>query len=221
MAKAKEKNNNSTKSFVMLIVTGVVLVSVTLCWFVMSSRNEIKEITDIPVANESSSFANIYYGADENGKIAIRPNDITQYKLIETKEIVLENMFPGAEYTFMAKFPATVAGQKITLNLDGIRNDVGTLLSSVKLNRRVSLMDGEIESTKDTSRYVASEISLSAENDNPFEYTINEAGEYRVFYSFKIDELTTSEKENMSIMIENVDAVLSSSGTSDENNENS
>ena len=101
---AKGSNKNATKSFVMLIVTGVVLVAVTLCWFAIMDRSSVEEIKRVDVKNESSTFANIYYGVDKNDKIAIRTEDIDEYIKISEREIILENMFPGAEYTYMAEF---------------------------------------------------------------------------------------------------------------------
>ncbi len=203
---AKMKDKNSAKSLAMVIVTGLTLVAVTLCWFAISDKSAVDSV-DSNVHNDASSFANIYYGADESGNIAIRPEDIVEYKQIKENLIVIENMIPGAEYTYMAKFPSAKKDQIISLNLDGISDQDGNLMSSVKLNRRVSLMSGEIEDTR--NRYLAPEIYLSAEDSNPFEYTVQTTGEHRVFYSFKITEDTTSAKENMSIEITNVDAVIS------------
>lgn len=206
MAKAKEKNKNSTKSFVMLIVTGVTLVAVTLCWFVMSNRTTVEEVKEVEVANEESSFANIYYGADATGKIAIRPDDIVEYIKITDNIITLENMFPGAEYTYRAEFSSAREGQKITLSFDGIQDkNGGNLTASVETARRAVLVTDSTEEIK----YNPSTVSLNAVRDNPFEYTVESDGKYRVYYSFKIADATTSAKENMSIEINNVDAVLS------------
>jgi len=208
---AKGGNKNATKSFVMLIVTGVVLVAVTLCWFAIMDRSSVEEIKRVDVKNESSTFANIYYGADENDKIAIRTEDIDEYIKISNREIILENMFPGAQYTYMAEFTNADAGNKITLDLNGIANVNGNLMSSVKLNRRISLMtSNEKETTDEHYRYVADETNLDKEST--FEYIVPLKGTYRVFFSFKIDEARTiGNAANMSINIENVDAVISKS----------
>lgn len=208
---AKGSNKNATKSFVMLIVTGVVLVAVTLCWFAIMDRSSVEEIKRVDVKNESSTFANIYYGVDKNDKIAIRTEDIDEYIKIEDREIILENMFPGAEYTYMAEFKDANVGNKITLDLNDIANVTGNLTSKVKLNRRISLMTSTGKETTDTScRYAADETTLDQEST--FEYTVTRAGTYRVYFSFKIDENVTVENgRNMSVNIENVDAVISNS----------
>ncbi len=208
---AKEKNKNVTKSMVMLLVTGITLVAITLCWFAVMGRSEVEQIKRAQVKNESSKFANIYYGADEDDKIAIRTEDIKEYIKIEDKMITLENMFPGAEYTYMAEFNNAEAGYKITLDLNGIENTTGDLKSKVKLNRRITLMSynsGNTETTDTNYKTVADETTLDKEE--ALEYTVPKDGRYRVYFSFKIDEKVTVENgRNLSMKIENVDAIIS------------
>ncbi len=208
---AKKEKNNSAKSLMMVIVTGIALVAVTLCWFAIMDRSSVEQIKKVDVKNESSTFANIYFGVDENDKIAIRTEDIVKYEKISDKEIILENMFPGAEYTYMAEFKDAKAGYKITLDLDKIADVTGNLTSSVILNRRVSLITANGEETTDPGyRYSADEITLNKEET--FEYSVRLDGTYRVYFSFKIDETKTIEDAaNMSVNIENVDAVISNS----------
>ncbi len=202
---AKKKNNKSAKSLIMLVATGLTLVVATLCWFSIMDRSEIEKLDNVIVKNENSSKAKIYYGADENGKIAIRPEDITQYLPVKDDLILLENMFPGAEYTYIAEFYYADKDKKITLDLEGVRNDTdSTLMSSVKLNRRVSLMND----TTETNKYTVAEIYLDKEDEKPFEYTIETSGKHRIYFSFKIEEETTIDKKNMSIIIDHIDAVI-------------
>lgn len=208
---AKKKEKNSAKSLAMVLITGITLVAATLCWFAIMDRSSVEELKRIDVKNESSTFANIYFGADATGEIAITPESIKQYVKIDTREISLENMFPAAEYTYMAEFKDANVGNKITLDLNDIANVTGNLTSKVKLNRRISLMTSSGKETTDTScRYAADETTLDQEST--FEYTVPRAGTYRVYFSFKIDENVTVENgRNMSVNIENVDAVISSS----------
>ena len=208
---AKKKNKNAAKSLVMLIATGVVLVSVTLCWFAIMNRSEIEQLDRAQVKNETSSYANIYYGAVEEGKIAIRTEDINEYIKIDDKMIVLENMFPGAEYTYMAEFTNARRGQKITLDLTDIGNQIGNLVTKVKLNRRITLMEGDSGNTEVADEHykeVSEEVFLN--NVETLTYIVPLDGRYRVYFSFKIDENTTVEDgSNMSMMIGNVDAIIS------------
>ena len=211
---AKVKKNKATKSLIMLVTTGLTLVVATLCWFAIMDRASMAEKQEGKVLNEASTFANIYFGADANGEIAIIPNTIKQYVKIEDKEIVLENMFPGAEYTYMAEFRNAQAGYKITLDLNDITNTKGSLMSKVKLNRRVTLMSGDSGDKETTSqepsyKLQADEILLS--NESALTFTVPKDGRYRVYFSFKIDENVTVENgRNMSIEIKNVDAIISS-----------
>ena len=217
---AKEKNNNSAKSLAMVLITGITLVAATLCWFAIMDRSAIEQIDDVKVVNDSSTYANIYYGADTNDEIAITPGSIKKYVKIENRVITLENMFPGAEYTYMAEFRNASKGMVITLGLNdianvpnSITNKTGNLTTKVKLNRRVTLMSGDSGDKETTSqepsyKYQAEEILLS--NENTLTYTVPKDGRYRVYFSFKIDEETTVENGgNMSIEIKNVDAVIS------------
>lgn len=201
---AEKKDKKSAKSLVMVLVTGLTLVAVTLCWFAIMDRSTIDKI-ESSVQNQESSLASIYYGADANGDIAITPGAIKQYVKVQDNPILLENMIPGAEYTYMAKFPSVKSGQTISLTLNGI---TGELMSSVRLNRRASKMSGDNETVKDT----ADEISLASADGNSYKYKLASAdtkGEYAIFYTLKIAEDTTTEKGNMSIEITNVDAVIS------------
>lgn len=208
---AKKKEKNSAKSLAMVLITGITLVAATLCWFAIMDKSVVEPIKRAEVKNESSTFANIYFGADKNDKIAIRTEDIDEYIKIESREIILENMFPAAEYTYMAEFKDANVGNKITLDLNDIANVKGNLMSSVKLNRRISLITANgKETTDERYRDVADETTLDKEST--FEYIVPLKGTYRVYFSFKIDESVKVENgRNMSVNIENVDAVISSS----------
>lgn len=204
---AKKKDNNSAKSLVMVLITGLTLVVVTLCWFALMDKSSVEQIKS-SVENTESSLASIYYGADANGNIAITPESIKQYVKVQENPITLENMIPGAEYTYMAKFSSVRSGQTISLTLEGISDKKGDLMSSVKLNRRASKINGDKEALKDT----AQEILLSVADGNQFRYTLKPTdaqGEYAIFYTLKITEETKTNKGNMSIEITNVNAIIS------------
>lgn len=205
---AKTKDKNSAKSLAMVFITGLTLVAVTLCWFAIMDRSSVDQIKS-SVENTESTFASIYYGADANGDIAITPSAIKQYVKVQENPITLENMIPGAEYTYMAKFAQVSRGQTVNLTLEGISNTKGDLMSSVILNRRVSKMNGDKETAV---KLTANEISLSVADGNLFRYKLTSAdtnGEYAIFYTLKITEETKTNKGNMSIEITNVNAVIS------------
>lgn len=205
---AKTKDKNSAKSLAMVLITGLTLAAATLCWFTIMDRSAVEQIKS-SVENTESSLASIYYGADANGDIAITPSAITQYVKVQENPITLENMIPGAEYTYMAKFSSAKSGQTLNLTLEGISNTKGDLMSSVRLNRRVSKVNGNNETDV---KLKANEISLSEANDNLFKYKLTSAdtnGDYAIFYTLKITEETKINKGNMSIEITNVNAVIS------------
>ena len=206
---AKMKDKNSAKSLAMVLITGLTLAAVTLCWFAIMDRSSVEQIKS-SVENTESSLASIYYGADANGNIAITPEAIKQYVKVQENPITLENMIPGAEYTYMAKFSSVNRGQTMSLTLEGISNTKDKdLMSSVKLNRRASKINGD----KETSvKYTANEILLSAADGDSFKYKLTSAdanGEYAIFYTLKITEETKTDKGNLSIEITNVNAIIS------------
>ncbi len=212
---AKKKEKNSAKSLAMVLITGITLVAATLCWFAIMDKSVVEPIKRAEVKNESSTFANIYFGADKNDKIAIRTEDIDEYIKIDSREISLENMFPAAEYTYMAEFTNARKDMVITLDLNGIADVTGNLTSKVKLNRRATLMSGDSgdkETTSQEPSYKAQAEEILLSDENTFTYKVPTNGRYRVYFSFKIDENVTVENgRNMSVNIENVDAVISSS----------
>ncbi len=204
---AKMKDKNSAKSLAMVLITGLTLAAVTLCWFAIMDRSSVEKIKS-SVENTESSLASIYYGADATGEIAITPGAIKQYIKVQDNPILLENMIPGAEYTYMAKFSSVKRGQTMSLTLEGISNTKGDLMSSVRLNRRASKMNGDNETLRDK----AAEISLSVADGDVFKYTLTQAdanGEYAIFYTLKITEETKTDKGNLSIEITNVNAIIS------------
>lgn len=203
---AKEKNKNATKSFAMLIVTGVVLAAVTLCWFALSDSSVIKDTNSI-FENDASSNANIFYGVDANGDAAIREIDIDHWVKIEDTVITLDNMIPGAEYFYRAEFNHCDDGKKIILSFDGITDTNGSLSSSVEVKRKVASVDVSDNETDVTAG--GATVLLYQINNTPFEYYVQSEGKYRIYYSFKFKDETTSGKESHSLTIENVNAVVS------------
>lgn len=200
---AKEKNNNSSKSLVMILITGITLVAVTLCWFAIMNKASMAEKQKGKVVNETSKIASILYGADKTGKIAITPDEITNYKPVSESIIKLENMFPGAEYTYLAKFPKADIGQKVILTLEDVRNMYpGTLISDIEVSYRIENKNGDVFLPENT-------VQLTAGNNNLIEHTITSKTEHYVYFSFKIKENAELNKANMTIEITNVNAVLS------------
>lgn len=201
---AKEKNNNSSKSLVMILITGITLVAVTLCWFAIMNKASMAEKQKGKVVNETSKIASILYGADKTGKIAITPDEITNYKQVSESIIKLENMFPGAEYTYLAKFPKATAGQKIILTLEDVNNVYpGNLASVVEVSYRVETdKAGEIMLEENT-------VNLKVGDNALINYKVPAKDEYYVYFSFKIKENAELDKANMTIEITNVNAVLS------------
>lgn len=195
MAKAKEKNKNSTKSFVMLIVTGITLVAVTLCWFALANSSSVDQV-DSSVENDASSPLSIGYGVDLAGNIAIRGEDVKEYKKISDSTVILENIIPGAEYFYMAEFKNCTEGQTVSLSFEGIE---GTLSSKIKVYRRLTTStdtvihsNGENEGTL-TSQDFNKELGV---------------GDYTVYFSFKFaDDATVDTYGNSQVKINNVNIV--------------
>ncbi len=209
---AKVKNQNTAKSLVLLIVTGIILAAATLCWFAISDRSTVEDV-DTQVENAASSTANIYYGVDRNGEIAIRKEDVASYKRIDTTTIELKDMFPGAEYFYMAEFSNCTEGRTVSLSFEGIKDTKGNLSQSVEVDRKIVYVDSSTSSETDLKKSPqensTSKVFLNQIDNEVFNCKVTAAGKYKIYYSFKLEEKTTSEKENSSVIIENVNAVVS------------
>ncbi len=236
---ANSSNKNATKSLVMLIVTGVVLVAVTLCWFVINKKTTVDNLGSA-VNNDASSTAKLYEGAKEteivNKKkvtkvLAIKREDVKDYTEITDDIIKLENMIPGAEYFFKAEFTNCSPEYVLSLILEGV-NEV---TDSKSLDVSKITVYREITNTSDTVKYADADtkgITLSkgdfAVYDNEkINGKVGEGETLIVYFSFKfsIDAKVENDMEK-TINIESVNATISSGKVSEEtssetNNENS
>ncbi|MBE6783072.1 MAG: hypothetical protein E7536_03580 [Ruminococcaceae bacterium] len=213
---AKKKNNKSAKSLIMLVATGLTLVVATLCWFSIMDRSEIEKLDNVIVKNENSSKAKIYYGADENGNIVASSDEISKYCQVDGNEILLENMVPGAEYSYKAVFPSCSEGQTITLTFTGVQDN--GLAEKIEVYGNVSSFESDDNIINDTNHATEMKLEKLRNGDiKVIESEIKSKGKYVVYFSFKFSddaELSTTENsigyENKSLKITSIDAVVSS-----------
>ncbi len=228
---AKGGNKNATKSFVMLIVTGVVLVAVTLCWFAINKNSSVKDI-DSSVNNNASTKATLYVGKTDDGEIAITSDKnnkkcIVKYETAETVNdtIVLENMIPGAEYFYKAVFLPTTGIKDIKLTFTDVveskLNDMITVHSRLTTSEdSIIYAPEDHEDTKKIQLQAWTEKNIiDAKNVESTETT-----EYVVYFSFKFSDEATIGTENtdgttgvdyrnQSVTIGSIDTVMSSSAS--------
>ncbi len=235
---AKEKNK-AAKSFTMLVVTGVVLVAVTLCWFAMVRKTSVKD-SELGIVNDASSKASIYVGVtNKNGTItnqsteedcvkAIKRDEIAGYVPVSGNAIKLENMVPGSEYFYMAVFQNCSQGYNIEVTLTNvIDKDKGGLINKImvyneikkqsstfgdRIYRETGYANGEAKALSNLNTIIEDDIEkkcLLLTN-----YKIVETGTsqtYAVYFSFKFaDDATVEDYSNKSVEIESVDAVVNS-----------
>ncbi len=200
---AKEKNKNTTKSFVMLIVTGVVLVAVTLCWFAINKISSVGEL-DSNVEPSASAKAKLYYGYyQEPSQVAISKDKLTGYAEISGEPITLENMIPGAEYFFKAEFSSFTGTKDISLSFTDVV-DSG-LASAVTVYSRYTDANDTINHPDDENL-----LQLKKGSYQVMKETVS-AGTYVIYFSFKFDDdATVDGYANKSVMIGSVDAILGS-----------
>lgn len=201
---AKEKNKNTTKSFIMLMVTGVVLVAVTLCWFALSNKSQVDQVQS-NIENDASSIANIYYGVDVNNEIAITKDTLSRYEKFGDTKITLSNMIPGAEYFYKAEFKGCKNGQTITLSFDGITGNTG-LASQIMVYRVITTTAETIQNPHDFDNVISGTLSSSGLKQ---EFELTGDGNYTVYYSLKFKDEATVSYAAQELEIKNVSVVIS------------
>lgn len=211
---AKGGNKNATKSFVMLIVTGVVLVAVTLCWFAITNSTNVESISS-SVDNTASSKATLWVAEDAEGNIADRAGFINEYVLAETEgeTIVLENMVPGAEYFYKAEFKDCLGDFDVKMELSNIV-DKGLQNMITVHSRFTTSADTTIHSDSQNPKPLSDGTLISDK------ISCTEKTTYIIYFSFKFSEDatigadgTSSDYRNKSVAIGNWDAVISSPET--------
>lgn len=227
---AKGSNKNATKSFVMLIVTGVVLVAVTLCWFAINNRGAINSL-ESSVEREGAEAAKFYIGYSdaENKKVAITAEELVEYGELETESMLLtlDNMVPGGEYFYKAVFSDIKGLYYANLSLEDVENKI--LKNMIEVRGRLTTSDDEIhyapadhENTK-ILQLQSGEDNIIIEN---FKVDSVSKKTYVIYFSFKFSEDATggNEKEdgttevdyrNESVIIGNVNATLSTTPIED------
>ena len=218
---AKSSSKNATKSFVMLIVTGVVLVAVTLCWFMLNKNTKVDELGS-EVKNESSTKAMLYYGVTKKGKVAIERDTLDGYEPVKEDIITLEDMVPGAEYFYVAVFKNCPAGYWLSLTfaedvIDGGLSDKLTVYcESVKTSK------SDPENDEGYAQTVAQNQLKNAKSIIVYEGKVDSESNYFLYFSFKFADdatiggedlgngTTSTDYRNRTLTIGSVEAVLGS-----------
>lgn len=240
---ANSSNKNATKSLVMLIVTGVVLVAVTLCWFVINKKTSVDSLGSA-VNNDASSTAKLYYGVkNQNGDIAVDRETLIGYKEVSEDIIKLENMVPGSEYFYVAVFESCSAGRVITLDFTdvvdyGLAEVITVYCEAIKNSTSIVTTDKGFAQAEAMNQLGNGSVTVCEKEIKSSE----EAGRYFVYFSFKFDEdatiggedigdgTTSVDYRNKSVTIGSVDTAVSSitneettpeETSSEMNNENS
>lgn len=217
---AEGSKKNASKSLVMLIVTGVVLVAVTLCWFTIAKMSQIEKI-DRSVGNSAQTKAELLIGVDSSGKIADRHENVKKYVSAETDEkgtIILENIVPGAEYFYMAEFTDKNGDYIVTLSMSGLE-DKGLAEKITVYSRYTNSKSAPIHT--DSASGEANGISLKeiptyipeepTDVGKILKQSVKGMGStHIVYFSFKFSEDAGNEYGNKSAKIGSVSVTLSS-----------
>ncbi len=208
---AKGGNKNATKSFAMLIVTGIVLVAVTLCWFAINKNSAVERVRS-STGNNASTSATLYVGKTADGEIAITSDAdnkkrVVKYEKTESVDdaIVLENMIPGAEYFFKVEFKTYKGEYDVVLSLNDIVDN--GLKDAITVYSRLT-------TSADTTIHPNGQNPKDLQAGNFVEEKITYEGETScvIYFSFKFSEKATIENySNKSVEIGKWDAVISKS----------
>ena len=201
----KSSNKNATKSFIMLIVTGVVLVAVTLCWFMINKMSSVDELER--EVERKALQSKLYCGISENDDTATARNDVYGYKMLDDSVITirLENMVPGVEYFFRAVCQCK-EGQKISLKFTGIEDDgLGDMITVYSTVKKIAddADDFDFSAEEDNDTNIPDEedsVDFNVLLDNVVEDKVvvceqvmgtDEQGVYAIYFSFKFEDEAT------------------------------
>lgn len=217
---AEGSKKNASKSLVMLIVTGVVLVAVTLCWFTIAKTSYVEEV-ERSVANNATTIAKLLVGVDSNGKIADRHEYVKEYVDAETDEngaIILENIVPDAEYFYKAEFENKSGDYIITLLMSNVE-DKGLADKITVYSRYTNSKNSPIHTNSDSDEAVGIDLSKlptytpdeSSDEGKIIQQSIKGKGDtHIVYFSFKFSKGAGNDYGNKSVKIGNVSVTLSS-----------
>ncbi len=218
MAKEK-KSNASSKSLIMVIVTGVILATATLCWFATNGGSKVDQV-ESPILGGSS--AAVFYRAEDvnkNGQI----DEGEEYLPIESTVIQLADMVPGGRYFYMVQFDNCPNKSAFTLNFEGVddknidkngnEDQYGKYITVNASLKKVESNSTETDIRTEASallsnKYVTDESgTVNAQILHQIGDTI-ESGKYKIYYDFYLDENVEIDKMEYRISISNVNALV-------------
>ncbi len=221
-----KNNKNSAKSLILVIVTGVVLVAATLCWFSTAGNSKIEEV-ESPILGASST-AVFYYAEDKNHDGQITASEGEEYLPIESNDITLANMVPGATYFYMVQFDKCQVNSSFVLTFenvvdkngeDGLQKygdfvDISAHVSSVDASGTETNLGGSLINSTNPAlsalyRETTNESGESQINCDVIKTSKQQtSGMYRMYYSFTLKTATEIAQSQFSLLISNVYAAV-------------
>ena len=198
----KTKYELGLKNSILIIVSALVLAFASYCWFSLNSHNDIQDFT-VGVDTLSSNYT-FYQAVDENRNGVIDGQET--YNEIEDMSISTQYMIPGEKYFYKAILENVKPGAHFAFIFSNIVDD-SDFGSEVKVFAKLVGSNSQIISQSSTESSIAY-YSVTDDN-NITDATILTAqsiatGTYELYYTLKIDESTTSDFEDDSLVITNV-----------------
>ena len=208
-----KKVNQNLKNLILMVVSALVLISATVCWFFLTSANTVE---GFEVGVDSPSSHMVFYEAIDENKNGV-VDGTESYKEISTTNIITKNMIPGKTYFYMVKIDTMKDNMKFGLFFNGIEESpveegIPSLSSQIKVTANIKKANGNVITATDGEKILSTMIEYDETG------TIADAmiltgnnfakGDYEVYYTIKMAEDATILNEDQYVNINDVSAVL-------------
>lgn len=200
-----KKLNINLKNFILMVVSALILVTATVCWFFMTHNNTVGGF-NTNVDNPSSHF--IFYEAEDTNKNGVIDGD-EEYVEIGTANIESNNMIPGKTYFYKVTVDNQRDNSLFGLFFNNIE-ETGTLSSVVEVTAEVkNSLGATVLSTngfKILSTLMTTDDSGTVTDAKVLTGTGFNRDTYDVYYTVKMSTSATTEYEDFRISIDDVSA---------------
>lgn len=197
-----KKINFNIKNLILMIVSSLMLVVVSVCWFVIANRNSVEGFT-AEVDNPSSN-ADFYEAVDLNMNGVIDNGET--YELIKDTSINTRNMEPGQTFFYKVSVRNSHANSNFQMRFNNI-SDIDGMAEQLLVNAKIVDSSGVVKASTGDNNVLSSLLETS--DGSIFDAVLLTGtkfavGNYEVFYSLKLKNDTTSTVEGKLLTIDDV-----------------
>ncbi len=200
------------KNLIFLVVTAVLLIVATVCWFMEAKNNKVETLdNDIETGLAQTTF---FEAVDSNHNNVIDGDE--QYVEKSSTEFSTKNMVPGQKYFFRIEITSSATKNGMGLYFNGITDSNGTEKNkfgdSIKINAKITDNTGSSIKTYPSEKKLSSLYVPDGEiiNAPVIEYSggLNN-GTYKIDYTVQIDDVNFKiDKAGYSLTVNDVSAIV-------------